>query len=112
MIQSLFFHWFTSIEDTNGMLILSSIVLLIFPTSVFRIINPSKTVIGKISKTIFDKINIQLVSSIKVNQWKNSDSVINWFKNIPEKKLCTFIVFDIENREVLYHQRTWELIIN
>ena len=92
MIESLFFHWFTLIEDTNGMLILSSI--------------------GKISKTIFDKINIQLVSSIKVNQWKNSDSVINWFKSIPEKKLCTFIVFDIENRELLYHQRTWESIIN
>ena len=40
---------------------------------------------------------MQFVSSIKVNQWNNSDSVINWFKNIPEMKLCIFIVFDIEN---------------
>ena len=62
-----------------------------------RLINPSKTDIGKISKTILDEIIIHLVSSIKVNQWKNSDTVINWFKNIPEKKSCTFIVSNIEN---------------
>ena len=56
-----------------------------FPHSIScRLIDPSKTDIGKISKAILDKINIQLLSSIKVNQWKNSDSVINWFKNIPE----------------------------
>ena len=69
-----------------------------FPHSIScRLINPSKTDIGKISKTIVDKIILQLVSSIKVNQWKNSDTVINWFKNIPEKKSCTFIVSNIEN---------------
>ena len=69
-----------------------------FPHSIScRLINPSKTDIGKISKTIVDKIILQLVSSIKVNQWKNSDTVINWFKNIPEKKSCTLIVFNIEN---------------
>ena len=38
-----------------------------FPHSIScRLINPSKTNIGKISKTILDKI--QLVSSVKVNQ--------------------------------------------
>ena len=69
-----------------------------FPHSIrCRLINPSKTDIEKISKTILDEIIIHLVSSIKVNQWKNSDSVINWFKNIPEKKSCTFIVLNIEN---------------
>ena len=68
-----------------------------FPHSIScRLINPSKTNIGKISKAILHKSNIRLVSSFKFNQWENNDSVINWFKNIPEKKLCTFIVFDIE----------------
>ena len=62
-----------------------------------RLFNSSKKDLGKICKAILDKTNIQLVSSTKVNQWKNSDSVITWFKNIPQKKLCTFIVFDIEN---------------
>ena len=67
------------------------------PSISCRLINPSKTDVGKISKTILDKINIQLVPPIKFDQWKNSNSVINWFKNIPEKKSCTFIVIDIEN---------------
>ena len=62
-----------------------------------RLINPSKTDIRKIRKAILHKSNMQLVSSIKVNQWNNSHSVINWFKNIPEMKLCIFIVSDIEN---------------
>ena len=69
-----------------------------FPHSIScRLINPSKADIGKICKAILDKINILLVSSIKVNQWKNNDSVNDWFKNIQEKKSYTFIAFDIEN---------------
>ena len=69
-----------------------------FPPSIScRLINPSKTDVGKISKTILYKINIQSLPPIKFDQWKNINSVINWFKNISEKKSCTFIVIDIEN---------------
>ena len=40
-----------------------------FPNSPsFRLINPSKSEIGKISKHILDKINKSLLSSTKVNQ--------------------------------------------
>ena len=42
----------------------------------FRLINPSKTNIGKISKKILDEINEKITSSIGVNQWKNSNAVI------------------------------------
>ena len=63
----------------------------------FRLINPTKTNIGKISKTTLDKINKKLTSSIQVNQWKNSSAVIEWFKNMQNKNNCSFIVFDIEN---------------
>ena len=38
---------------------------------------------------------------------ENRDSVINWFKNIPEKKSCTFIVFQIEN---FYPSNSLELL--
>ena len=63
-----------------------------FPHSIScGLINPSKTDTRKISKAILNKINIQIVSSTKVNQWKNSDSIINWFTNIPEKKLYTLL---------------------
>ena len=79
------------------MLILSNIVLLIFPITILDGLIILKTDVGKISKTILDKINIPLVSSIEVNQWKNNDCIIKWFINLPEKKSCTFIVFDIEN---------------
>ena len=56
-----------------------------------RIINPSKSELGKISKSIFENINQHLIKLLSVNQWKNSASVIEWFKNIEEIKNCTFI---------------------
>ena len=41
-----------------------------------RLINPSKSDIGKLSKIILDKINSDVPSSVQVNQWKNSQAVI------------------------------------
>ena len=58
-----------------------------FPhTLSFRLINPSKSDIGKISKSILDKINKAIVSTTSVNQWKNTSDVIQWFKSIPNKE--------------------------
>ena len=61
-----------------------------------RLINPSKTELGRISKIIFDRINNELLSKLNYNQWKNTDNVINWFKNIDDKKHCKFIQLDIK----------------
>ena len=44
------------------------------------LINPSKSDI--LSKIILDKINSDVLSSVQSNQWKNSQVVIEWFKNI------------------------------
>ena len=63
----------------------------------FRLINPSKSEIGKISKKILDKINSNIRIATKVDQWKNTKDVINWFNNIKHKKNCTFITFDVES---------------
>ena len=41
-----------------------------------RLINPSNTDIGKINKRILDKVNTSILEKIKVNQWKNTSSVI------------------------------------
>ena len=38
----------------------------------------------------------QIYGRIKVNQWQNSNEVIKWFKNMPNKNECTFTVFDIQ----------------
>ena len=60
-----------------------------------RLINPSKSELGKISKSIFKNINQYLIKLLCVNQWKKLASVIEWFKNIEEKNNFTFIKFDI-----------------
>ena len=45
-----------------------------------RLINPSKTELGRISKRILEVINSKLVRATKVNQWKNTSSVLQWYK--------------------------------
>ena len=60
-----------------------------------RLINPSKSEIGKVSKQILERINKKVVTKTKVNQWKNTESVINWYKAIPNKSNYSFICFDI-----------------
>ena len=62
-----------------------------------RLINPSKSDIGKLSKIIIDRTIGDVLSSVQVNQWKNSQTVIEWFKNIRNKNNASFIVFDIES---------------
>ena len=59
--------------------------------------NPAKNEIERISKPISDKINICLCKKLKLNKWKNTTDVINWFEKIHEKHLQTFTTFDIQN---------------
>ena len=40
-------------------------------------------------------MNKNLVKSLKVNQWRSTDSVINWFNAIENKSQCFFIQLDI-----------------
>ena len=61
-----------------------------------RLINPAKNDIGRISKVILDKINSSLIKQLKVNQWKNTQNVIEWFMKTEEKSKQKFIVFDIK----------------
>ena len=62
-----------------------------------RLINPAKNEIGRISKNILDDINQKLRDILKINQWKNTQGVVDWFKNLKNKKKLKFVVFDIEN---------------
>ena len=61
----------------------------------WRLINPSKTELGKVSKQKLGKINKILLQHPNVNQWKNSTSVIKWFSELEDKNDCIFIKFDI-----------------
>ena len=62
-----------------------------------RLINPSKTDIGKISKQILVRVINTILEKKKVNKWKNTSSVIEWYCNIKRKDQCSFAVFDIES---------------
>ena len=60
-----------------------------------RLINPSKSDIGKISKSILDRGNENLRKKLQFNPWKKSENIIDWFKKIENKSNYVFIKFDI-----------------
>ena len=60
-----------------------------------RLTNPSKSELGKVSRVISENVNKNLVKSSKVNQWRNTDSVINCFNAIENKSQCFFIQLNI-----------------
>ena len=62
-----------------------------------RLINPAKSELGKISKNILEEINTKLRSTLGLNQWKSTKSVIEWFSNIDSKKNSAFIQLDIKD---------------
>ena len=69
-----------------------------FPNKIScRLINTSKSSVGKTSKVILDKINSHIQKETSANQWKDTSSVIKSLVNIKEKKRSSFMVFDIES---------------
>ena len=42
-----------------------------------------------------DGINAKTVTATNLNQWKNTNAVLTWFKNVPNKQAQSFISFDI-----------------
>ena len=61
-----------------------------------RLINPTRSNMGKISKRILDKINKKIRLSIKVNQWRSTGEVLVWFQKLTNKEKKAFIKFDID----------------
>ena len=50
---------------------------------------------GIVSKKILDNIISNVRLKTAVNQWKNSASVIEWFRDLGDKSKHTFACFDI-----------------
>ena len=61
----------------------------------FRLINPAKTNIGKISSQILKKINQEVRTKTKMNQWQSTAAVLQWFEKIQNKTTKRFIQLDI-----------------
>ena len=49
----------------------------------------------KVSKEILTRVVTLLRSKLKANSWKNTESVIKWFRKLENKKKLPFIQFDI-----------------
>ena len=60
-----------------------------------RLLNPCKPDIGKVSKKLLENIVVNVRHASGLNQWKNTTSVIHWFKNLKNKNQLKFIQFDI-----------------
>ena len=61
-----------------------------------RLINPAKNKLGRISKAILDTTNKSIREAMGLNQWRNTDAVIDLFKGIRNKHFCKFVIFDIK----------------
>ncbi len=73
-----------------------------------RLINPSKSELGRVSKKILEKVNRSILENCSLNQWKNTDEVIGWFSKINSKSNQTFICFDVRE---FYPSITKELLM-
>ena len=69
-----------------------------FPNQIkARLINPTKSNIGIISKQILEKINLELKTKLELRLLKNTDETIEWFKATENKPRRMFIQLDIVN---------------
>ena len=74
-----------------------------------RLINPTKPDLQVISRHILSKIIKEVRTKTKYKQWINSDSVISWFSELPNKQRLKFISFDVVS---MYPSITEKLLKN
>ena len=67
-----------------------------FPSKVnVRVIAPSKSDVGRVSKHILQGIVQELNVKLKFHQWRDPQEVTKWFKEIKCKRSASFLKFDI-----------------
>ena len=62
-----------------------------------RLLNPSKSYIGTVSKNILHGITTKIIQATKANLWRSTNNAIEWYKTIPDKQNHPFITFDVCN---------------
>ena len=72
------------------------------------LINPSKNELTKVSKQLVEKINSGIIDKLQFKQWRNTDTVLKWFKNTTDNSNCSFIQFDIK----YFHSSITESILH
>ena len=59
-----------------------------------RLINPAKNELRLASKKHLEEIIKNVANTIRVNQWRNTTTAIDWFKLLPQKDKLRFAKFD------------------
>ena len=78
----------------------------------YRLINPAKTQIGKISKSILQTINSNIRHVTKLKQWRNTQAAIDWFNDINFKTRMNFIQLDIVSFYPSISENLFKLSLN
>ena len=60
-----------------------------------RLINPTKSELGRVSKQMLAEIISTVKRKSQIQQWKNTHSVIEWFTKLNNKEKLHFIQFDV-----------------
>ena len=60
-----------------------------------RLISPTKSEIGHMSKVILSKVVENIIAATGLNLWKSTREVLQWFQETPNKQASSFINFDI-----------------
>ena len=55
----------------------------------WRLINPAKMDVGKLSRTILQEKIAKLHEKLQLNQWKSTDEVLEWFSTLKFTKAST-----------------------
>ena len=62
-----------------------------------RLLNPTKTEMGRISKKILQEIGESLRNALNVEQWRNTAECIKWFNEFENHKKYSCIKYDIKD---------------
>ena len=62
-----------------------------------RLINPAKTLIGRVSKIIVQDICDSLRLALNINQWRSTKDCIKWFEEYDVNDRYSFIKYDIKD---------------
>ena len=61
-----------------------------------RLLTPAKNELEHISKAFLNTTNKNIREAMGLNQWRTTNTIIDWFKSIRNKQFCKYFVFDIK----------------
>ena len=62
-----------------------------------RLLNPTKSELGKVSKKMVERINSELRKKTMLKQWRRTREARDWFNGLTERQEKTFLKFDVES---------------